>query len=162
MSVIHKIGKGLFSRPLRKKEAEIDLAWVDEFIANVRPYIFVREEDQILIKRPNQAQKLNASGARLLKTLLDGASIHTVLADLDYDPQKTVDVANFLYAVRQQLEGKLDRFSCNPAVEVQPFDMKFSQYPVLSEVAGDLSLQPQVYVLLRRGWLYGESDRQQR
>ena len=97
--------------PLRKKAARIDLAWVDEFIANVRPYIFVREEDQILIKRPNQAQKLNASGARLLKTLLDGASIQAVLADLDHDQQKTTDVANFLYAIRQQLEGKLDRLA---------------------------------------------------
>ncbi|GAK56266.1 radical SAM domain protein [Candidatus Vecturithrix granuli] len=135
MTVIHKIGKSLFSRPLRKKEAGIDLAWVDEFIANVRPYIFVREEDQILIKRPNQAQKLNASGARLLKTLLDGVSIQAVLAEFDSDPQKTTDVANFLYAVRQQLEGKLDQFTQNPAVEVRPFEMKFSQYPVLSEVA---------------------------
>ena len=123
------------AQPSARKASTQNLAWVDEFIANVKPYIFVREEDQILIKRPNQAQKLNASGARLLKTLLDGASIQTVLAEIADDSQKTTDVANFLYAIRQQLEGRLDQFTQNPAVEVQPFDMKFTQYPVLSEVA---------------------------
>ncbi|MCB0307392.1 MAG: hypothetical protein KDI38_26755, partial [Calditrichaeota bacterium] len=56
-----------------------DIGWIDEFIANIRPYVFVRTEDNILIKRPNQAQKLNPSGARILKALLDGQSIHELL-----------------------------------------------------------------------------------
>ena len=54
-------------RALRPKRAHapvevFDLGWVDEFISNVRPYVFVREGDRLLIKRPNQAQKLNEQG----------------------------------------------------------------------------------------------------
>ena len=131
MNVLRKIQQGI--RP--EKAPEIDLTWVDEFINNVRPYIFVRTEDNLLIKRPNQAQKLNATGAKILQSLLDGQSIQTLLKNLGPHPQRTVDVANFLYAVRQQLEGRLDPFTTNPAVEVQPFDMAFSDYPVLSEIA---------------------------
>jgi radical SAM protein with 4Fe4S-binding SPASM domain len=111
----------------------VDVSWVDEFIANVKPYIFVREEDNLLIKRPNQAQKLNVTGTKILKSLLDGKSIHKLLAEIGPEPQRLRDVANFLWAVRQQLEGKF--CAQNPAVEIQPFTMNFSQYPVLSEIA---------------------------
>lgn len=132
----HNIRRTLLAPSPPPESAVIaDVAWVDEFIANVRPYIFVREEDQVLIKRPNNAQKLNASGAKILKALLDGVTIHELLDDLDRDPRRVADVMHFLGAVKQQLEGGLDRFSLNPAVETQPFDMHFSQYPVLSEVA---------------------------
>jgi radical SAM protein with 4Fe4S-binding SPASM domain len=112
-----------------------DLAWVDEFITNVRPYIFVRVEDNILIKRPNNAQKLNSSGAKILKSLLDGQSIHALLDEIGREPKRVQDITHFLCAVKQQLEGTLDQFTTNPAVEIHPFEMKFSQYPVLSEVA---------------------------
>lgn len=112
-----------------------ELAWVDEFITNVRPYIFVREEDQILIKRPNHAQKLNATGAQILKALLDGTSIHDLLERVGHNQKRIDNIAHFLSAVKQQLEGTLDQFSTNPAVEATPFEMCFSQYPVLSEVA---------------------------
>jgi radical SAM protein with 4Fe4S-binding SPASM domain len=104
-------------------------------VANVRPYIFVRLEDNLLIKRPNQAHKLNATGARVLKALLDGRSIAEVLADVKADEERTREIAVFLCAIRQSLEGTLDIFSTNPAVETIPFDMQFSSLPVLSEVA---------------------------
>lgn len=113
----------------------VDLSWVDEFISNVKPYIFVREEDNLLIKRPNNAQKLNPAGARILKSLLDGKSIHQLLDEIGPQPNRVADVTNFICAVKQQLEGTLDQFIQNPAVEIRPFEMKFSQYPVLSEVA---------------------------
>jgi len=113
----------------------IDLSWVDEFVANVKPYIFVRLEDNLLIKRPNQVQKLNPTGAKILKSLLDGISINVILENLNGDFQKIEDVANFIYAIKHQLEGNLDEFSLNPAVTIEPFNMKFTQYPVLSEIA---------------------------
>ena len=65
-----------------------ELAWVDEFICNVKPYIYVREEDNLLIKRPNNAQKLNPAGVKILKTLLDGTSIHTLLDEISSNPGK--------------------------------------------------------------------------
>ncbi|MBC2717732.1 MAG: radical SAM protein [Desulfobacteraceae bacterium] len=113
----------------------IDLSWVDEFIENVRPYIFVRLEDNLLIKRPNNAQKLNATGAMILKSLLDGMMMNELLDKTGRDTGKIEDIANFMIAVKHQLEGRLDEFTENPAVEVAPFEMKFSKYPVLSEVA---------------------------
>lgn len=112
-----------------------DLAWVDEWVANVRSYIFVRLEDNLLIKRPNQAQKLNESGARILKSLLDGLSIRELLHQISSDPARQQDVARFLTAVRHHLQGDLDPLCTNPAVDIEPFDMTFSDYPVLSEVA---------------------------
>ena len=112
-----------------------NLEWIDEFISRVKPYIFVRVEDNLLIKRPNNAQKLNPVGARILKSLLDGATIKEVLANVKSSPEKIDDIYNFMIAVRQSLEGNLDEFTLNPAVEISAFDMKFSDYPVLSEFA---------------------------
>jgi len=120
---------------IAEEQHSVDLSWVDEFIENVRPYIFVRTEDNLLIKRPNNAQKLNATGALILKSLLDGLSISDVLDKIGRDPGKIIDVSNFLMAVKDQLENRLDEFSENPAVAVESFDMNFSSYPVLSEVA---------------------------
>jgi len=111
------------------------LEWVDEFISRVKPYIFVRTEDNLLIKRPNNAQKLNSVGAQILKSLLDGATIKQVLLKIKDSPEKIDDISDFMLAVRQSLEGNLDEFSLNPAVEITPFEMKFSDYPVLSELA---------------------------
>jgi len=113
----------------------IDLTWVDEFITNVRPYVFVRTEDNLLIKRPNQAQKLNAEGARLLKALLDGASIHALLDAIGRTGRRVEDVALFLHDVKRWLEGRLDEFNRSRATEVVPFDHRFSALPVLSEIA---------------------------
>jgi len=112
-----------------------DLSWVDEFIDNVRPYIFVRTEDNLLIKRPNQAQKLNDQGALILKHLLDGHSMAQVLQQVGNDPARIQDIENFLHAVRTFLEKGLDPNTAHPAVEVTPFDRHFSSLPILSEVA---------------------------
>lgn len=113
----------------------IDLSWVDEWVTNIRPYVFVREEDHLLIKRPNQAQKLNAQGTKLLRSLLDGASIGRVLDSVGREPGRARDVALFLLEIKRFLEGKLEETRVSPAVEIQPFDMRFSKLPILSEVA---------------------------
>lgn len=112
-----------------------DLSWVDEFIANVKPYIFVRPEDNLLIKRPNSAFKLNPIGTRILAALLKGEKIRRLLKKIGKEPQKKREILNFLCAVKQQLEGNLDEFTPNPAVEITPFEMNFCKLPVLSEVA---------------------------
>jgi len=113
----------------------IDLSWVDEFISTVKPYIYVRPEDNLLIKRPNNAQKLNETGAVILRSLLDGMSIHQLLNKVGRDEGKINDIANFMTAIKDQLAGHLDEFSSNPALDVVPFEMNFSQFPVLSEIA---------------------------
>lgn len=112
-----------------------DLAWIDEFIANVRPYVFVRLEDNLLIKRPNRAQKLNAQGARILKALLDGMGLEQLLERTGREPEKVRDIALFMEEVKRFLENRQDEFSPTAALEVQPFEMQFSQLPILSEIA---------------------------
>ena len=72
MGVLDGLGRLFRPDPSPAPEAVADLTWVDEFIARVRPFIFVREEDNLLIKRPNQAQKLNEQGAKILGRLVDG------------------------------------------------------------------------------------------
>ncbi|MCK5058274.1 MAG: radical SAM protein [Candidatus Aminicenantes bacterium] len=113
----------------------VDLSWVDEFIRNIKPYIFVRLEDNLLIKRPNSAFKLNPTGSNILYALLNGKKIHRLLKKIGTEYQKRKEIHNFLFAIKQQLEGNLDEFIPNPAVEITPFEMNFSKLPVLSEVA---------------------------
>lgn len=124
--------------PGTKSAADIplpDLGWVDEFISNVRPYIFVRTEDNLLIKRPNQAQKLNAQGAIILKQLLSGRTIAELSEPIAADRLKLEQIAVFLQGVKSFLEGSLDADAGHPAVDVEPFDRHFSALPILSEVA---------------------------
>lgn len=123
----------MFDPPSTPK-APSDLLWVDEFIRKVKPYIFIRTEDNILIKRPNQAIKVNPTGAKMLDVLLKGTSIKTILKKIRTKNQQT-ETASFLWAIRNHLEGNLGEFCPNPALEREYFDLNFSQYPILSELA---------------------------
>jgi radical SAM protein with 4Fe4S-binding SPASM domain len=109
------------------------LGWIDEFIQNVRPYIFVRTEDNILIKRPNQATRINTTGALTLKFLLEGGSIQQLLKKTGQDKAREIEM--FMLAVKSYIDGKLHEFSLNPAIESSTFEMNFSKLPVLSEFA---------------------------
>jgi radical SAM protein with 4Fe4S-binding SPASM domain len=111
------------------------LAWVDDYVARVRPYVFVREVDRLLIKRPNEAHKLNATGAKILKALLDGVTIGDVVEAVGRDGRRVEDVALFLREIRRAIDGEIEEFGCSRAVEVQPFELGFSKLPVLSEIA---------------------------
>ena len=113
----------------------VDLSWIDEFVARVKPYVYVRETDNIIIKRPNQAQKLNPQGVKVLKALLNGMSISQLLDAVGRDAQKIHDIHMFMFEVKRFLEGTADETNRSCAVEVQPFDMHFSTLPILSEVA---------------------------
>jgi len=117
----------------KKKQKIIPLSWVDEFINNVRPYIFVRTEDNMLIKRPNQASKINSTGAQILKFLLNGGK--TVELIKKAGPDKIGEIEDFMLALKLYLEGNLDEFNLNPAVDKERFGLGFSKLPVLSELA---------------------------
>ena len=85
-----------------------NLGWVDEFISKVRPYIFVRTADNVLIKRPNQVARLNPSGARILKYLLDGGSIRRLAKQFRAEPSRLGELEDFFRAVKAHLEGRID------------------------------------------------------
>ncbi len=108
-------------------------AWIDEFIDRVRAYVFVRVEDNILIKRPNQATRLNDTGAHILKFLLNGGTVDDLLRQVGQDKAREIEL--FMLAVKHYLEGKLDEFSLNPAVETSEYTLHFSKLPILSELA---------------------------
>src|SRR5665811_1651368 len=128
----------LFSRQTHNSTAAEppapDLGWVDEFIRNVKPYIHVREEDSLLIRKPNQAHRLNDQGVRVLRFLLDGGRASS-LAAMVREPEQLDDIALFLFEVRRCLEGTLRDGNHTRAVVVEPLAVNFSQLPVLSEVA---------------------------
>lgn len=109
------------------------LAWVDQFINNVKSYIYVRSEDNLLIKRPNQATKINSSAAKILIYLLNGGKIDDIINKLNIE--KVKELENFMFALKLYLEGKLDEFTLNPAVKKEKFGQGFSKLPVLSELA---------------------------
>jgi radical SAM protein with 4Fe4S-binding SPASM domain len=122
----------MISKP---KQKIMDLSWVDEFIANIKPYVYVRPEDNLLIKRPNTAHKLNSTGVYILNSLINGKMVNELLDEIGREEQKIYDISNFMIAVKEQMKGELNEFSENPAVEVSPFEMPFSKYPVISEIA---------------------------
>lgn len=114
---------------------DVDLAWVGEWVERVRDYVFVRAEDNVFIQRPNRAFKLNPQAVDILKRLLDGEPLESILAPQRGDLGVWRHVERFLLDVRLMLkEGLNDTYeSC--AVEKIPFEMEFSHLPVLSEVA---------------------------
>jgi len=57
-------------------KTEKKLAWVDGFIARIKPYVYVRLKDNVLIRMPNEAFKLNTTGARVIDHILKGGSVY--------------------------------------------------------------------------------------
>ncbi len=122
-------------RPRGGAVAVADLAWADEWAANVRDYVFVRETDGVFIQRPNKAFKLNASAVAMLRRLLGGEPIAEILAPHAGDVRAVSDTERFLLDLRCMLRHGLPDDYESTAVTRQPVSMSFSPLPVLSEVA---------------------------
>lgn len=125
------------------------IKWVDEYIKNVAPYIFVREEDLLLIKIPNQAYKLNKQGLKILKELLSGTGIYSIIDASAFKPESK-ELLDDLYQRRESIARDVHYFFCDmrsvlkgcyrqsdkrEAVEKIPFSIPFNSLPVLSEIA---------------------------
>jgi len=81
------------------------IEWIDEYVARLRDYVFVREEDGLLIKVPNEAHKLNEGGVRVLKRLLDGESVLDLWASYGSTPDVRRDLYAFFAGLKQVLQG---------------------------------------------------------
>ena len=112
-----------------------DLSWADEWAANVREYVFVREDDGVFIQRPNKAFKLNPAAARMLRRLLGGERIADILAPYAAHPSAARDTERFLLDLRCMLKHGLPDDYASGAVTREPVATSFSPLPVLSEVA---------------------------
>ncbi|MBI2838972.1 MAG: radical SAM protein [Acidobacteria bacterium] len=120
-----------------------DLSWIDGFVERIRPHVTVREADSLLILMPNQVHRLNRTGLLLLKAVLGGASIETVLAQAGSTPdchrqchrQCRRQVADFFFALHKAMRGCLGEGSHLRGVDIVPFEGGFHRLPVLSEIA---------------------------
>ncbi|MAG95000.1 MAG: radical SAM/SPASM domain-containing protein [Planctomycetaceae bacterium] len=113
------------------------LDWIDEFVANVRPYVRVRVEDGVLIKMPTEAFQVNRSGLALLERVMNGESIREILCSLGAvdHPERIHQIHTFFCDVRDLLSDRIGDGHGRPATRVARFEGSFTRYPVLSEIA---------------------------
>jgi radical SAM protein with 4Fe4S-binding SPASM domain len=116
-------------------KAVTDLSWVDGFIDRIRPYVFVRETDSVLIRMPNQAFKLNRSGCRILRYLLKGGRVSVVLSEGRRNTGMEGDLFAFFTDLAAMLGGTLCEHRPSPALSCVPFELGYIERPILSEVA---------------------------
>jgi radical SAM protein with 4Fe4S-binding SPASM domain len=114
----------------------MDLSWIDEFIRNAKPYIHVRKEDRLLIKKPNMAYKVNESGVEILDFLLNrSGSVMDIIRSQGNKLEVESDLYQFFHDLKRLLEGKLGEFYRSPAIERSSFQLGYNTLPVISEVA---------------------------
>jgi len=112
-----------------------DLQWVDGFIKNIKPYVYVRELDNLLILIPNQAYRLNQSGVSILNFLLKGNSINKLLESIGNEETKRKELHNFFCDLRAVVSGCLIEGEKREAISYYEFSGDLNEYPVLSEIA---------------------------
>ncbi len=110
-----------------------DLAWIDEFYREMRPYLFVREEDEVVILPPNQVYKANSSGIALLKHLERGRRISR-FAGLQ-DGERAHQVNDFFADLRDFCAGDTRGMDSRPSVERIPYTFHYTALPILGEIA---------------------------
>jgi len=112
------------------------LEWVDEYVSRVREYVFVRTDDNILIKRPNQAFRMNDAAIRILDRLFNqGESVGGIVEEQQDRERVIRDLDVFFRDLRCLLTHGLDERHRSPAVRPVEFDYHFSRLPILSEIA---------------------------
>jgi radical SAM protein with 4Fe4S-binding SPASM domain len=112
-----------------------DLAWINAFIEKVKPYIYVREKDSLLILVPNQVYKLNQTGVALLRFLLKGHTIQEFLRAVGDTAGKQREIHYFFCDLRAAVSGCLRESEKREAVAYYQYDGTLNEYPVLSELA---------------------------
>ena len=113
------------------------LDWIDEFVANIRPYVSVRLEDNVLIKIPLEVYQVNKTGIQILHRALEGERARDVALAMgaDTDPQRIYVIHQFFCDIRDLLSKRLGDASGRAATRVTHFEGSFTRYPVLSEIA---------------------------
>lgn len=117
------------------EDGRFPLDWVDGFIAKIRPYLFYREEDGLLILLPNQSYRLNGSGKKLIKPLLDGRTLFEALGNRVPPAHVQKDLFHFFTGIVALVKGCLGEGKDRPEVETVEYKPPFHDLPVLSEIA---------------------------
>jgi radical SAM protein with 4Fe4S-binding SPASM domain len=111
------------------------LDWIDDFVDRIRPYVFVRLRDRVLIRMPNQAFKLNTTGARILHHLLQGGSVRDILEKRSYDQHLPKQLNSFFTDLSRMLNSSICDEYNSPSLKRIHFELGYIELPVLSEVA---------------------------
>jgi radical SAM protein with 4Fe4S-binding SPASM domain len=116
-----------------KEKSFADLAWIDLFFNNVKDFLFLREEDSVLILPPNRVYKLNCTGIQVLKHLYSGRSILSLPGLLP--GERSTDVNMFFSNLKAIYEGSIVNMDEAGAMELIPFDFSYTRLPILGEIA---------------------------
>lgn len=120
---------------MNEYDEKYPLEWIDGYIAAIRDYVTVRETDNLLIKVPNEAHKLNESGVAMMSRLFGGESIMKIWDETGRDAAARRDMYEFFIGLKQLLNGCMDEFNPPASIVKKPFDLNFSDLPILSEIA---------------------------
>ncbi len=112
-----------------------NLNWVDDFIKGIKDFIYVRNQDRLLILVPNQVYRLNQSGVDILNFLLKGNSICELLKQVGDTAERRVHLHYFFCDLRAVVCGCLRETENRKAVAYYEFSGAPNEYPVLSEIA---------------------------
>ncbi|HZK27991.1 MAG TPA: radical SAM protein [Thermoclostridium sp.] len=111
------------------------LKWVDEFINRIKPYVYMRLRDNVLIRMPNEAFKLNTTGARVISHILKGGSVQDFIkARIDSDETETQLERFFVDFSRVWNDEVCENYKTT-AIHKTQFSLGYIELPVLSEVA---------------------------
>ncbi|MGB3479580.1 MAG: radical SAM protein [bacterium] len=120
---------------IRFTNTPFDISWINEFVEKIKPYVYVREIDRLLILIPNQAYKLNDAGVSILNFLFKGHSIEEFLAFVGDSEEKRHELHYFFCDLRAAVSGCLRENEQREAISYYEFNGAFTEYPVLSEIA---------------------------
>ena len=112
-----------------------ELDWVDAFVAKIRPYIHVRLTDRVLIRLPNQAFKLNQTGAHVLHHIVQGGSVKDILKARSFDKELPGQLQSFFTDLSRTLDSAICDAYESPSLERVTFELGYIELPILSEVA---------------------------
>lgn len=115
--------------------ADRDLQWIDSFVREIKPYIFIREEDSLLILVPNQVHKLNKTGLRILKAMVSGRNISEILKNIPDTPETREQIHTFFCDIRALIKGCPIEDVKRQGIEKIEFCPPINILPVLSEIA---------------------------
>ncbi|MGI6123750.1 MAG: radical SAM/SPASM domain-containing protein [Acetivibrionales bacterium] len=111
------------------------LDWVDEFLKRIKPYVHIRLKDNVLIRMPNEAFKLNATGAKVIDYILSGGSINDIIQARNDSPETEEQLERFFTDFSLMWNGKICENYKTPAIHRTEFDLGYIKLPILSEVA---------------------------
>ncbi len=119
----------------RKHKPEHKLAWVDDFLIRIKPYVHMRLKDNVLIRMPNQAFKLNSTGARVIDHILSGGSVQDIIKARPNLSETEDQLERFFTDFSLMWNGAVCENYNTPAIQRTEFGLGYIKLPILSEVA---------------------------